>query len=187
MSKAAVILAAGSGSRFGGSPGEKLLAVTRGRPLLAHAVAPALEARLDELVVVSGSVDVSGAVPEDATILHNGQWQEGQATSLRVAIDWCQRQGHEAVVVGLGDLPGLTAEAWRAIADAPGGPIVVATYGGRRGHPVRLDEDVWPSLPIAGDEGARAVIARHPELVTEVACTGKSVDIDTREDLRRWS
>ncbi len=186
VSKAAVILAAGAGTRFG-KQGEKLLAITHDRPLLAHAIAPALAAGFDELVVVSGSIDVSKVVPDDATILQNDQWEAGQATSLRVALDWCSRQGHDAVVVGLGDLPGLTAEAWRAVADAPGGPIVVATYGGRRAHPVRLDASVWPSLPIDGDQGARFLMARHPELVTEVACNGRPVDIDTREDLKRWS
>lgn len=186
MSRAAVILAAGPGSRFG-KPGEKMLAVTHGLPLLAHAIAPAAEAGLDELVVVAGPADLGKIVPADATILQNAQWQAGQATSLRIALDWCHRQGHSAAVIGLGDLPGLTAEAWRAVADAPGGPVVVATYAGRRGHPVRLDAEVWPSLPIDGDEGARTLIARHPELVTEVACSGRPNDIDTREDLRRWS
>lgn len=186
MSRAAVILAAGAGSRFG-PPGAKLLAKAKGRPLVSCAVAPAEAAGLDELVIVAGAVDLSGVVPASATLLRNDHWQEGQATSLRVAIDWCQRQGHSAVVVGLGDLPGLTEEAWRAVAEAEGGPIVIATYRGRRGHPVRLDAEVWPVLPIGGDEGARALIARHPELVTEVACSGQPVDIDTREDLKRWS
>ena len=186
MSKAAVILAAGAGSRFGG-PGEKLRAKVGRRSLVAEAVAPALEAALDELVVVTGAVELSDLLPGEATVLANADWREGQATSLRVAVDWCQRQGHAAMVVGLGDMPGLTAEAWRAVADAPGGPIVVATYRGRRGHPVRLDAEVWPSLPLGGDEGARAVMARHPELVSELACTGRPADIDTREDLRRWS
>ncbi len=186
MSKAAVILAAGAGSRFG-SPGEKLLALGKGRPLVTYAIAPALEAGLDELVVVSGSIDLRSVVPAEATLLENSDWQLGQATSLRVGLDWCHRQGHDAAVVGLGDLPGLTVEAWKAVATAAGGPIVIATYGGRRGHPVRLDVEIWQSLPLDGDEGARALIARHPELVTEVACSGQPADIDTREDLKRWS
>lgn len=187
MSCAAVILAAGGGSRFGGPPGSKLLAPVRGRPLVGYALEAALEAALDEVVVVEGSVDLSAVIPPEVTLLRNDEWESGQASSLRVAIDWSQRQGHQAVVVGLGDLPGLSPEAWRAVASAAKGPIVVATYGGRRGHPVRLDADVWPSLPIDGDEGARTLISRHPELVTEVACAGRPVDIDTREDLRRWS
>ncbi len=192
MSVAAVILAAGAGTRFNrddpdARPGAKLLAKARGKPLLAWAIAPALEADLDELVVVSGAADLSGVVPDGATLLRNDDWALGQATSLRVALDWCARQGHLSAVVGLGDLPGLTVDAWRTVAAARGGPIVFATYYGRRGHPVRLDAEIWLLLPISGDEGARSLANRRPELVTEVACEGRTVDIDTQEDLRRWS
>lgn len=186
MSVAGVILAAGAGSRFGG-PGEKLVTLARGRPLIAWALDPVIEAALDEVIVVSGAAELSDVTPEGITLLRNDEWQAGQATSLGVALDWCQRRGHASAVVGLGDTPSLTASAWRAIAAAPGGPIVVATYGGRRGHPVRLDASVWTLLPTSGDEGARALMARRPELVVEVACEGKATDIDTREDLRRWS
>jgi len=192
VSVAAVILAGGAGTRFNrgqsaASPGAKLLAIARGKPLLAWAIAPAVEAELDELVVVSGAADLSEVVPEGATLLHNQDWELGQATSLRVALDWCARQGHLSAVVGLGDLPGLTAEAWRAVTAASGGPIVFATYHGRRGHPVRLDAEIWSLLPISGDEGARSLASRRPELVTELACEGMTVDIDTPEDLRRWN
>lgn len=187
MSKAAVILAAGAGTRFSNARGAKLLATAKGRPLVGHAVSPALEAGLDEVIVVEGPTPLEAILPQEVTVLRNSEWRRGQATSLRVGIDWCQRQGHEAVVVSLGDIPGVTAEAWRAVARAEGGPVVVATYQRRRGHPVRLDADIWPMLPIEGDEGARTVMAQHPELVIEVACPGSPHDIDTREDLRRWS
>ncbi len=192
MSVAAVILAAGAGTRFNrGSddaiPGAKLLAPARGKHLVEWAVASAIEADLDELIVVCGAADLSGVVTEKATLLRNDDWVLGQATSLRVALDWCARQGHLAAVIGLGDLPGLTAEAWRTVAGARGGPIVFATYFGQRGHPVRLDAEIWSLLPISGDEGARSLANRRPELVTEVACEGITADIDTQEDLRRWS
>ncbi len=192
MSVAAVILGGGAGTRFNrderdASPGGKLLAKVRGKPLISWAIAPALEAELDELVVVSGAADLSEVVPEGATLLGNDDWALGQATSLRVALDWCARRGHLSAVVGLGDLPGLTADAWRTVAGARGGPVVFATYYGRRGHPVRLDAEIWSLLPISGDEGARSLANRRPELVTEVACEGTTADIDTQEDLRRWS
>jgi molybdenum cofactor cytidylyltransferase/nicotine blue oxidoreductase len=192
VSVAAVILAAGAGTRFNRDdpdavPGAKLLARARGKPLIEWAIAPAVEAELDELVVVSGAVDLSGVVPQGATLLRNDDWSLGQATSLRVALDWCARQGHLSAVIGLGDLPGLSAEAWRTIAAARGGPMVFATYYAKRGHPVRLDAEIWSLLPISGDEGARSLASRRPELVTEVACEGTTADIDTQEDLRRWS
>jgi CTP:molybdopterin cytidylyltransferase MocA len=192
MSVAAVILAAGAGTRFNrgnpnASPGAKLLAKARGKSVISWAIAPALEAELDELIVVSGAADLTKVVPEEATLLRNDDWSKGQATSLRVALDWCARQGHASAVVSLGDVPGLSADTWKAVASARGGPIVFATYHGHRGHPVRLDAEIWSVLPISGDEGARSLAKRRPELVTELACEGTTADIDTEEDLRRWS
>jgi len=191
MSVAAVILAAGSGSRFDvddpdAQPGAKLLALLKGRPLVTWAIAPALGAGLDEVIVVGGAVDLSLVVPETVTLLQNDDWSLGQATSLHVGIEWCVAQGHRAAVIGLGDMPGLTAPAWRAVAAAPLGPIVFATYEERRGHPVRLDAVIWPLLASEGDEGARSVARRYPELVHEVPCPGIPGDVDTREDLEHW-
>ena len=191
MSAAAVILAAGSGSRFNGhdpdaQPGAKLLAVVRGRPLVYWAIAPALAAGLDEVIVVGGAVDLSSVVPETARLLQNDDWSRGQATSLHVGLEWCAAKGHRCAVIGLGDTPGLTPEAWAAVAGAPLGPIVFATYGGRRGHPVRLDAEIWSLLATDGDEGARSVARRYPELVHEVPCPGIPDDVDTREDLEHW-
>jgi CTP:molybdopterin cytidylyltransferase MocA len=192
VSVAGVILAAGAGTRFNSgdadaTPGAKLLTSVGDVPLVVAAIAPALGAGLDELIVVEGAVSLAEVVPDGVRLLHNDDWERGQATSLRVAIDWCIRRGHQSVVVGLGDLPGLTVAAWRAVAKASGGPIVFATYKGRRGHPVRLDSEIWSMLPLDGDVGARALARQKPELVTEVACEGSTQDIDTQEDLRQWS
>lgn len=181
----AVILAAGGGSRFDGR-GHKLLADLRGRPLLRWAVAAPLDAGLPT-VVVAGSVDVTEAVAGlHATVIQNPRWNEGQATSLRVAVGVALAEDHDAIVVGLGDQPFLTPSGWAAVAASPAA-IAVATYGGRRGQPVRLAAEVWDDLPTTGDEGARRLLAgsRHP--VVEVACLGDPADIDTQEDLRRWS
>ncbi len=186
MTTAALVLAAGGGSRFDRET-SKLLVPFRGRPLVSWAVRAALDAGLDETVVVMGAVDVAGAVPPGVTLLHNEAWVAGLASSLRVGVDWCERRSHASVVVGLGDQPLVPSEAWRAVAGSTGAPIVVATYAGRRRNPVKLDSSVWSLLPVTGDEGARVLMASRPALVSEVACPGDPADIDTVEDLRTWS
>jgi CTP:molybdopterin cytidylyltransferase MocA len=103
-----------------------------------------------------------------------------------VAVDWAREAGIGAMVIGLGDQPGILASAWVAVAAANMTPIAVATYSGTRGHPVRLARSVWDLLPARGDRGAGSVIAGSPELVTEVACDGDTRDVDTVEDLTRW-
>jgi CTP:molybdopterin cytidylyltransferase MocA len=138
--------------------------------------------------VVGGAVDLATAISPEALLLENPEWASGQASSLAVAVRAADFGGFDAPVVGLADQPFVGPDDWRtvALADATT-PIVAASYGGRRGNPVRLARSVWPALPKTGDEGARRLMATRPGLVSEVACPGDAVDIDTREDLDRWS
>ena len=179
-----MVLAAGSSSRFAGE--HKLLASFRGRPLLAWAVEHALEADLDETLVVEGAVEVGAVLPPGVASIHNPRWADGQATSLQAAIAWAREGGFDAVVIGLGDQPLVPPEAWRAVA-ASASPIAIATFDGQRRPPTRLASSVWPLLPTEGDQGARVVMNENPNLVEAVACPGQAVDIDTVEDLARWS
>jgi molybdenum cofactor cytidylyltransferase len=187
---AAAVLAAGAGTRFAGSggTGHKLLADVGGTPVVARAVDAVLRAGIGPVLVVTGAVDLAPVLAgRPVTLVHNDRWQEGIATSLRAAVA-AAPAGVEALVVGLGDQPAVPASAWRAVASHPGDePLVVATYDGRRGNPVRLHRDVWGLLPRTGDEGARVLLRRRPELVAEVACDGDPHDVDTMEDLDRWS
>jgi CTP:molybdopterin cytidylyltransferase MocA len=93
-----------------------------------------------------------------------------------------------AVVVGLGDQPFIPAETWAAIANAPTEQqIVVATYRGLRRNPVRIAARWWGEIPRTGDEGARPLLRNRAEFVHELPCNGDPADIDTVEDLLRWS
>jgi molybdenum cofactor cytidylyltransferase len=185
-STAAVVLAAGGGSRFGGA-GHKLTSLLRGRPVVWWALESAWAADIGPLIVVTGAVELEPEwIPEHAQVVANSRWSEGQATSLQCALDAARQRGLGSIVVGLGDQPFIPPEAWRAVALSPAS-IAVASYEGTRGNPVRLGADVWPLLPRDGDAGARSLMASRPELVTEVPCPGNPADIDTLEDLARWN
>lgn len=186
VTTAAVVLAAGGGSRFIGSGGEghKLLAPFMGWNVVGWAMLSAVSAKFEATYVVVGSVEVP--LIDGVRYVHNDHWKDGLSSSLQVGVHAASRDGHSTVVVGLGDQPLVVGEAWRQVANTAA-TIAVATYDGRRGHPLRLDRRVWPLLPARGEAGAALVIRRRPDLVVEVPCAGHPADIDTVGDLERWS
>jgi CTP:molybdopterin cytidylyltransferase MocA len=187
VSTTAVLLAAGGGSRFLG-PTHKLLAEIGGVPVFRRSLDSVIAAGLDHVLVVTGSIALDVEAP-GVTVVHNPEWELGQAGSLQRALRVATGLGSDVVIVGLADQPFIPPSAWRAVADAPtSAPIVVATYDGARGpNPVRLHSSVWQDLPDKGDEGARTLMRLHPDWVDEVACEGSPADIDTLEDLGSWT
>jgi CTP:molybdopterin cytidylyltransferase MocA len=184
------VLAAGGGSRFGGG---KLLAKLGGRPIIETVLHNLREASVDEIIVVVGAD--SQRLREvceryGVRTVANEEWERGQSTSVLVGLRACDVKSRAAVVL-LGDQPFIGAEAVERLlaAFAEGAKVAVATYGGKRRNPVLFSREVWPLLEaeLAGDEGARSVLRRYPELVVEVPCEGAGdpADVDTREDLRR--
>lgn len=193
---AAILLAAGAGSRFTNVRHKLLSQLDDGGPSVgARALRSALDAAIGPVVVVTGALD-EAALRADPTIKrlldepgvmvrHNPAWADGQSTSVRAGIVAAQEIGADAVVVGLADQPFITPAAWQNVA-AGLGAITVATYDGRRGNPVKLHASVWGLLPASGDEGARVLMRDRPDLVVEVPCSGSPADIDTVEDLHQW-
>jgi CTP:molybdopterin cytidylyltransferase MocA len=179
---AGCVLAAGGASRFG-SP--KQLAELDGRPLLEHTLAAMGRAGLDRVVVVLGAeadrimerVDLNGA---EAVVCD--RWEEGQSASLASGL--AAVADAEAVVIALGDQPGISPDAVRRVLGARGGAGAVrAVYEGRPGHPVVLERSQIPALrDVAGDVGARNVIMRN---LREVECgdLGGGDDVDTPDQL----
>ncbi len=157
---AAVVLAAGAATRFG-APKQRLLLPA----VLEHVRG------LDQIVVVAGAYPLEGAIdcPD---------WERGPGASLRCGLAALGREVEAAVVV-LADGPSLAPAAIdRIVAEwrASGAPIVAASYGGDRGHPLLVDRSAWNEIP---DEGLRAV---EPVLVP---CDdlGEPGDVDYPQDL----
>lgn len=195
MTVAGVILAAGAGSRYrasvedegtGEEPGHKLRAELRGQPVVSWVIDTVLEVGFNQIYVVTGAEDLDDLIPPGVDVVPNPDWASGQASSLLAAVAAAERDGHQAIIVGLGDQPLVPASAWRSVG-ASAGDIVTASFDGQRRPPVKLVRAVWPELPREGDFGAKTLMEQRPDLVSEIPCRGNPVDIDTVEDLRRWS
>ena len=182
MQVAGLVLAAGEGRRFGGP---KAIHELDGERLVDRAARVLQVGGCDVLYVVSGAVSVE--VPGATTVV-NDAWQTGMASSLRAGLD-ALPESVDAVVISLVDQPGIGADAVARLVDRlrAGHSLVVATYDGQPRNPVGVARPLWEavSASASGDEGARAFIRAHPDLVEAVECSdiGASVDIDTPADL----
>jgi len=178
----ALVLAAGEGRRFGGT---KQLAELDGRPLLSHALAAV--AGISPRVVVLGhaadeilaAVDLHGARPVICP-----DFADGQAASLKCGIAALDT---DAVLVVLGDQPGITARALDAMIAAAGDEDAVrATYDGVPSHPVLLRRPLLERAgELRGDVGFRDLLRDARVREVEVGHLADPADIDTREELAR--
>jgi molybdenum cofactor cytidylyltransferase len=184
-----VVLAAGTGSRFGGT---KQLSVVDGKTLVQHGVDTLAEAGVDEIVVVTGhdAIAVASALelPEGARIVWNRAYRHGQSTSLGAGLHALDEES-EAAVVLMADQPGVSPDVVRALVTrflATRTQIVRVMYADGPG-PSLLSREIYAEAGhLQGDVGARVLIASHPEWVEEVAVDGPAPrDIDTPEDLPR--
>jgi CTP:molybdopterin cytidylyltransferase MocA len=180
---AGLVLAAGGGSRYG-SP--KALVRLGDRLLVERAVDLLVAGGCDPVLVVLGAA--ADEVLETATLpraVVNPDWNTGMGSSLRAGLAALPADA-DAVVVTLVDTPGLGPESVRRLV-ATGADAAVATYGGRRGHPVLLGRTVLTEVAAAatGDRGAGPWLAAHPERVLLVPCdgTGDPRDVDVPDDL----
>jgi CTP:molybdopterin cytidylyltransferase MocA len=187
LSTAAAVLAAGRGSRLGGDSSKPLLE-WRGRPLVTWALDAARGAGLAPVVVVVGyrGKEVGVVVADrEVEIVENPDWEEGIASSLRSVLTALTPMTHvDAVCVGLADQPLVSPDAYRAVA-ATDGELVIPTYDGQPGNPVKLARSLWSeALELRGDVGARA-LARDRAVRIDCTGTGSAADVDTLEDLER--
>ena len=185
-----VVLAGGMSSRLGRP---KQLLELDGRPLLQHAVDAAAGAGLGEVVVVlgHGAAEVESALtlPPGARAVLNPRYRDGQSSSLKAGLA-ATGPGSEAAVVLLGDQPGVTVDAVRAVVSAfeeRRAPILRARYSAGWGHPVLLARSIWPDAErLEGDVGARALMFAHADLLEEVPVQGaRPEDVDTWADFER--
>lgn len=181
-----ILLAAGSGSRFGG---EKLLhPLEDGVAIAAHAARNLLAVTPDVIAVVRW-----GDFP-----LYDMMEQEGcQVTMFRdaargmgasLAHGVAEARAADGWVVALADMPRIAPATIRSVIAAleQGALIAAPAYKGERGHPVGFGAKLRDELlALGGDQGAKAVIERHRDAVKLIECgdSGVLYDIDRKTDI----
>jgi len=179
---AGLVLAAGSGSRFGQPKAGVLI---HGERLVDRAVRILSQAGAEPVLVVLGAWQES--VPGAKAVL-NPDWATGMGSSLRAGLQELADPAYrsiDAVLVTLVDLPGLTVTAVQRVLHTPA-DLAVATYDGVRGHPVKFGRTHWAGIAESaqGDAGAREYLRGRSDLfLVEVADVASGHDLDRPEDL----
>src|ERR1700752_119865 len=167
-----LILGAGASQRFG-LP--KQLLPYRGTTMLGWVVDQAQRATaLDEVVVVLGRAAEEVRERVDfgtARVVENPIFGEGCSSSYHAGIGALASES-AAIMIILGDLPGVTPEVINQLADEgreQDAPIALCSYQGRKGHPMIFARSMFPQLvDLHGDKAAWKLVDANAPLVQEV-------------------
>jgi CTP:molybdopterin cytidylyltransferase MocA len=129
------------------------------------------------------------ALAPDVTTIVNPRYADGMLTSILAGLEDADAAGADAVLVHPVDHPLVEAATVDAVvaALAQGATIAVPSHGGRRGHPAGFARSAWAALRAADPkEGARGVLARHPEWIEHVPAGEECLlGVNTPEDYER--
>jgi len=186
---AALILAAGRGTRFGEEP--KLLATLYGKPLVRWVAEAALGSGVSPVIVVTGyrDADVEAQLADlPVRIARNPAYADGMSTSLKAGFCALPSAAKAAVVL-LGDMPLVDAahiERLVAAWNEGGRPsALVPVTADRRSNPVVLSRSLESGImALHGDTGAAALLRDRRDVV-EVLIDDPALlqDVDTAEVL----
>lgn len=179
-----LVMAAGSGSRFGRN---KLEAVIDGKTLLRRAL-EAVPREEFACVTVVTQYDGAAALAEEFgfAVVRNDRPEDGLSRTVRLGTE--AMAGCNAIMYQVADQPLLErdtvrreVELFRAYPDR----IVGLGHNGVRGNPCIFPRRFFPELmALTGDTGGNVVIRAHPEsLLLYETAAAELRDVDTVEAL----
>jgi molybdenum cofactor cytidylyltransferase len=188
---AAILLAAGRGTRFGEEP--KLLARLGGKALVRHVAEAAASSSADPVIVVTGhrAAEVQAELQGlSVRIVDNSLFADGLSTSLRAGFSALPPETRAAIIL-LGDMPFVKADlidalvaGWR---DSGEPEALVPTLNGQRGNPVVISRALQAMIGgLSGDVGAGPLLRGRPD-VLEWPTDDPAVvqDIDTKQEFAK--
>jgi molybdenum cofactor cytidylyltransferase len=183
----AVVPAAGSSARMGAP---KLLLPLHGKPLIEHVLAAWVASSVTRTVVVVRRDDkelIDRCRAFSVDLVAATEPPRDMKASVQLALDHLAAEyaplAIDAWLLAPADIPGLSAWVIDRVLlayDLQRPQATVATFGGRRGHPLLLPWS-WACevAQLEPDEGINSILERLP--VDEVMCDGgsNSYDVDT--------
>ena len=179
-----LVMAAGSGSRFGRN---KLEAVVDGKSLLRRSLEAVPAEEFAQVTVVT-QYDAAAALAEEFgfTVVRNDRPEDGLSRTVRLGTE--AMAGCDAILYQVADQPLLRRESvgrlialWREHPEK----IAAVSGGGRRGNPCLFPARFFPELlALTGDCGGSRVIRQHEdELMLLEVDARELADVDTPQAL----
>ncbi|MFD1105037.1 nucleotidyltransferase family protein [Sphingobium olei] len=187
---AAVLLAAGTSSRFGED--DKLMADLRGKPVAAHTLETVASMAFAELVAVARPIALAPVIHRKLerrgyTILVNDKPEEGISASIVRAVEHVMPLRRvRGILICLADMPNIPPSHYNRVCLAAEDirSVVASTDGFSSSPPAFIGRKHFPELlALKGDQGARALLSHGIQIETSGAVLH---DIDTVEDLQSW-
>ena len=183
-----ILLAAGSGTRFGG--GKLMHPLEDGIAIAVHAARNLRAADLDvDAVLRPGDFPLADLLEQEGCqVKFSAESVRGMGHSLAHGVTGARDAS--GWIVALADMPKVQPSTIRKIADALAGGALIAApvYRGERGHPVGFSAALRARLStLSGDNGARSILQQHRDEIALIECDdpGVVLDIDERADLDR--
>ena len=189
---AALILAAGMSKRM--APQNKLLTILpNGKAMIAETVDRILASAASPVIVVVGHQEEqirAALAGKNVRFVDANDYADGMAASLRAGVA-ALSDGIGAVLICLGDMPLVDKSSLDRIISAfnpaEGREIILPVFDGQRGNPVLWGQRFFNELrSLSGDAGARQILHKYMECVSEVSAASDAVlrDFDTPESVK---
>ena len=198
LNLAIILLAAGEGSRIGSIP--KALLLKSGKSLLEGFCRTIDALKPVEFIVVTGfhgqAIEaelhrVGHEINTNITVIHNSKADQGQASSIRLALENMHSQ-YDVLAVCLSDQPNIGFDEMvyliKQFANRNNAEeIVMPSVDGQRGNPVLFSKKVVDKILSMPEMVCRPFMDQHPELVKICDTNNLAyiLDIDTVADLQK--